>query len=134
MKRLQQALTYDYTSSQAPIYNQLVFKHVLGLNISGNTPARELGVPIEDAMRAIEDQAGQVISTGQFKNQCGSFLARPFDGCEPRKRNELYAKYGLGGWGDAVNDRWKEGKSDEPIGKVDLAARVDAYGGKPIKT
>mmetsp|Transcript_5906 Transcript_5906/g.13517 ORF Transcript_5906/g.13517 Transcript_5906/m.13517 type:complete len:875 (-) Transcript_5906:221-2845(-) len=100
----------DLFSMGPPIYNQLVFKHVFGLHISGNTPGRELRVPIEDAMRAIEDQAGQVIATGQFKTQCDSFLARPFDGCEPRKRNELYAKFGMGGWGDAVNDRWKEGR------------------------
>jgi len=89
-----------------PIYNRLVFKLVFGLSVNGNLPGKELGVPIEDAMNAIKDQAGHVIATGKFVSQCDSFIAAPFEGCEARDRRELYSRYQMGGWGEEVKLRW----------------------------
>ncbi len=85
-----------------PMFNRVVFRTVFGESKSGSGD-----IPgIERYMRALQEEAGDVIATGQFLDECHSFIADPFEGCGPRDRSELYQKYGMESWGKAVRRRW----------------------------
>eukprot|EP00579_Thalassiosira_antarctica_P008212 CAMPEP_0201878358 /NCGR_PEP_ID=MMETSP0902-20130614/9532_1 /ASSEMBLY_ACC=CAM_ASM_000551 /TAXON_ID=420261 /ORGANISM="Thalassiosira antarctica, Strain CCMP982" /LENGTH=448 /DNA_ID=CAMNT_0048405985 /DNA_START=98 /DNA_END=1444 /DNA_ORIENTATION=+ len=85
-----------------PLFNRMVFQIVFGKSHRGigNIPG------IEEDMRVLQREANDVIATGQFIDECNSFIADPYEGCRPRDRAELYGSYNMSSWGMAVKRRW----------------------------
>lgn len=90
-----------------PLYSHVVLDFVFGKDHSGQGNIRG----IVDDMKVLQEEAGELIATGQFVNECNSFLVEPFAGCRWWDRKELYNKYNMTRWGRAVKDRWG---SDHP--------------------
>mmetsp|Transcript_14458 Transcript_14458/g.31439 ORF Transcript_14458/g.31439 Transcript_14458/m.31439 type:complete len:154 (+) Transcript_14458:303-764(+) len=85
-----------------PLFNRMVFRIVFGVSQSGRGD-----IPgMEESMRALRRGAGDLIATGQFLDECHSFIADPFEGCRRRDRAELYRRYNMTSWGQAVRRRW----------------------------
>lgn len=87
-----------------PLYNRVVYKTVFGRKESGHGNIKT----IVDDMRTLQREAGGLIATAQFVDQCHSFLADPFPGCKSWGREELYEKYNMTRWSPAVKARWAD--------------------------
>ena len=87
------------------------------MTISGGSAdldlAREGNWTFDDVLASIEHQAGDLVATGNFVNKCDSFVSRPFEGCKHWSRHTLYRLYGMGGWGDAVDEVWRKAEEEE---------------------
>ena len=100
-----------------PTYNRVVFRLLFGMSISGGSPdldlAREGNWTFDDVLDAVDRQAGDLVATGNFVDKCDSFVSRPFEGCKLWSRHTLYRLYGLGGWGNAVDEVWRKAEEKE---------------------
>lgn len=101
-----------------PTYNRVVFRLFFGMSISGGSPgldlAREGNWTFDDVLFEIDHQAGDLVATGNFVDKCDSFVSRPFEGCKKHwSRHTLYGLYGIGGWGDAVDEVWRKAVEKE---------------------
>ncbi len=85
-----------------PLYNRMVFKIVFGKEITGQGKIRD----IEEYMKRLQNEASDIIVTGQFQDQCNSFIAQNYEGCQEWERTELYQAYNMPRWGIAVKMRW----------------------------
>lgn len=90
-----------------PIFNRIMFKMVFDETRTGDGT-----IPgMEEHMRWLQEEAGEIIATGQFKDQCHSFIADPFEGCKHQDRSELYGLYNMSRWGQAVAAKWNASSS-----------------------
>lgn len=86
-----------------PLFNNFVLKTVFNKEGYQNGDIPGIG----SAMTVLRNEAGGLVATGQFKSECNSFLAEPFEGCRALDRSELYDAYNMSRWGVAVKERWE---------------------------
>ena len=99
------ASTNSLFSMGPPMYNNMVFQRVFNKKISGHGD-----IPgIQEAMGVLKKEASDLIATGQYINQCKSFLSEDYEGCKGWNRDELYTQYNMGSWSSAVKKRWNTG-------------------------
>lgn len=89
-----------------PMFNRVIFGLVFGTLHAGTGNIEG----IEDDMRLLQKEASDLIATGQFVDECHSFIANPYEGCKLWNRASLYRLYNMSSWGKAVKERWGEEK------------------------
>jgi len=92
------ATTNDLFSMGPPTYNRVVARLVFGKD--GQIPGDDL----PEARAALEKTNGVIVT--KKVEWCDGLLVTPFEGCKRINRDDLYSKYGLKGWNDAVKARW----------------------------
>lgn len=92
----------DLFAMGPPMYNRIVYNMVF------REINRGVGVieGVVEHMKVLQERASDVIATGQFIDECNSFIAEPFEGCAEQSRAELYKLYNMSSWSAAVNARW----------------------------
>jgi len=96
------ASTNSLFSMGPPLYNRIVFRTLFNEEISGHGD-----IPgIVSAMNQLKNEVPNVIVTGQYIDQCHSFLSTNYDGCKGWDRSELYDVYNMTSWSKAVKKRW----------------------------
>ncbi|KAL9187708.1 hypothetical protein ACHAXT_006086 [Thalassiosira profunda] len=87
-----------------PMWNRIVFQRVFGEDPKIKRNGEIEGM--EARMNLLQEVAGDLIATGQYKDGCHSFIAEHYEGCEELNRHQLYQAYNMTGWGNAVKERW----------------------------
>jgi len=87
-----------------PLYNRIVFRTLFNEEISGHGDIP--GIVL--VMNQLKNEVSNVIVTGQYIDQCHSFLSTNYDGCKGWDRSELYDVYNMTSWSKAVKKRWRQ--------------------------
>lgn len=85
-----------------PLYNRIVFRTLYNEEISGHGDIEG----IVSVMNQLKNEVSNVIVTGQYIDQCNSFLSTNYEGCRGWARDELYDVYNMTSWSKAVRKRW----------------------------